>query len=147
MNSNLIIWPVLAQVILTWLIFIILGIRKAKDVKAGNVDRSKAALDNKAWSVDVIKVSNNIANQFQTPILFYVLSFIIFSLNIVTTISLALAWIYVLSRYLHAYVHIGSNYVPYRMNLFLLGCITLIALTIYCVWMLAINSNALHILA
>ena len=80
MNSNLIIWPVLAQVILTWLIFIILGIRKAKDVKTGNVVRSKVALDNKAWSVDVIKVSNNIANQFQTPILFYVLSFIIFSL-------------------------------------------------------------------
>ena len=138
MSSNLIIWPVLAQVILTWLMFIILGIRKSKDIKAGKVDRTKTALDNKAWSDEVVKVSNNIANQFQTPVLFYVLCFIIFNLDMVTTISLLLAWSYVISRYLHAYVHIGSNYVPYRMNLFLLGCIALIALTIYCVWILAI---------
>jgi hypothetical protein len=147
MSSNLIIWPVLAQVILTWLIFIILGIRKAKDVKSGKVDRAKTALDNKAWSDEVIKVSNNIANQFQTPILFYVLAFVVFSLNIVTTTSMMLAWSYVVSRYLHAYVHIGSNYVPHRMNLFLFGCIALIALTIYCVWMLAISGNAVNILA
>jgi hypothetical protein len=137
MNARLILWPVMAQILLTWIMFIILGLRKSNDLKKGLIDKSKTALDNKAWSDNVIKVSNNIANQFQTPILFYVLSLISISLNIVTTTTLVLAWIYVISRYLHAYVHIGSNYVPHRMNIFLIGCIALIAMTVSCFWQLA----------
>lgn len=46
MNSNHIIWPVLAQILLTLMMFIVLGIRKAKAVKAGAVNRQEAALDN-----------------------------------------------------------------------------------------------------
>ena len=136
MNSNLILWPVLVQIMLTWLMFILLGIRKTQDIKSGNVDRAKTALDNKAWSESVIKVSNNIANQFQTPVLFYALCFIIFSLNIVTTAVLVLAWLFVISRIMHAYVHIGSNHVPYRMNIFLFGCVALIFMSLYCIWQL-----------
>jgi hypothetical protein len=136
MNSNLILWPVLVQITLTWVMFILLGIRKTQDIKSGKVDRAKTALDNKAWSESVIKVSNNIANQFQTPILFYTLCFIIFSLNIVTTAVLVLAWLFVISRIMHAYVHIGSNHVPYRMNIFLFGCVALIFMTLYCMWQL-----------
>lgn len=62
MNSNHIIWPVLAQILLTLMMFIVLGIRKAKAVKAGAVNRQEAALDNRVWPKDVVKVSNNIAN-------------------------------------------------------------------------------------
>jgi hypothetical protein len=138
MSSNLIMWPVLVQIMLTWIMFILLGLRKTQDIKTGKVDRAKTALDNKAWSDDVIKVSNNIANQFQTPVLFYALCFIIFSLNTVTTEVLILAWIFVASRIMHAYVHIGSNHVPYRMNIFLLGCVALILMSLYCVWQLSI---------
>jgi hypothetical protein len=136
MNTNLIFWPVLAQVALTMLVFIVLGVRKAKDIKAGKVDRNKTALDNKAWSDDVIKVSNNIANQFQTPVLFYVLCFVIFSLKELSATALILAWTYILSRYIHAYVHIGTNYVPHRLRIFLIGCLVLIIMTAYCVWQL-----------
>jgi len=138
MSSNLIMWPVLVQIMLTWIMFILLGIRKTQDIKTGKVDRAKTALDNKAWSDDVIKVSNNIANQFQTPVLFYALCFIIYSLNTVTTEVLILAWIFIASRIMHAYVHIGSNHVPYRMNIFLFGCVALILMSLYCVWQLSI---------
>ncbi len=138
MNNNLIIWPVLAQIILTLAVFITLGFRKTRDLKTGKVDKSKTALDNKAWSDDVIKVSNNIANQFQTPVLFYILCLIILHLNILSKPLLIVSWIYVISRYLHAYVHIGTNHVPHRMNIFLVGCIALMTMCIYCVWQFAL---------
>ena len=129
MNQALIYGPVLAQIILTFYVFILLAKRKAGDVKAGVADRKKAALDNKAWSESVVKVSNNIDNQFQAPVLFYALCFVLAQLNAVTEVTLGLAWFYAISRYLHMFVHTGSNHVPHRLPLFLSGVFALMAMT------------------
>jgi len=136
MNSSHIIWPVLAQIFLTLIMFIMLGVRKAKAVKAGEVNRRQAALNNREWPEYVVKVSNNIANQFEAPVLFYVLCLVLYSINAVGMVAIVLAWLFALSRFAHAYVHIGSNYVPMRFRLFLVGCLVLIAMLILVVWAL-----------
>ena len=130
MNFSTILLPMLIQITLTLLVFLILGARKIKAIKAGGVDRQKTALDNSAWPEDVVKVSNNIANQFQTPVLFYVLSMLFYFTQQVSTTILVLAWVYVISRLVHAYVHIHSNYVPLRFNIFTLGVLCLIVMTV-----------------
>lgn len=140
MNSSPIFWPVLAQVFLTLVMFIVLGARKARAIKAGTVNRQQAALDNRVWPEDVVKVSNNIANQFEVPVLFYVLCLVIHSVNAAGTVALVLAWLFVLSRYAHAYVHVGSNYVPMRLRLFLFGCLVLLVMLVLVVWKLALGS-------
>jgi len=137
MTSSDIFWPVLAQIFLTLGMFTVLGVRKAKVVKAGKVNRQEAKLDNRVWSEDVVKVSNNIANQFEVPVLFYVLCLVANSINVTDIVVVVLAWLFVLSRYAHAYVHIGSNYVPFRMRLFLAGCFILIAMLVLVAWKLA----------
>ena len=137
MNSNHILWPVLAQIFLTLIMFITLGVRKAKAVKASAVNRQQAALNNRVWPEDVVKVSNNIAKQFEAPVLFYVLCLVLYSINAADMVAIGLAWLFVLSRFAHAYVHIGSNYVPMRLRLFLLGCFVLIAMLILAAWKLA----------
>ncbi len=131
MYGNLILWPVFLQITLTLVVFLVLGKRKGQAIKAGDVDRKKAALDNSAWPDDVVKASNNIQNQFQTPVLFYVLCFAFLALNSVSATILALAWAFAISRLIHAYVHINSNYVPLRFNMFLIGTIILIAMTVF----------------
>ena len=136
MNSNHIIWPVLAQVFLTLTMLILLGVRKAKAVKTGAVNRQQAALNNRVWPEDVVKVSNNIANQFEVPVLFYVLCLVLYSINAVSLVAIVLAWLFVLSRFAHAYVHIGSNYVPMRLRLYLVGGFVLIAMLIQVAWKL-----------
>jgi len=130
MSATLILWPVIIQIALTLAMFILLGVRKAKAVKSGQIDRKKAALHNDAWPDEVLKVSNNIQNQFQTPILFYVLSIAFLSTNAVSVSVLTLAWVYALSRVVHAYVHVGSNYVPNRFKVFLVGVVTLMIMMI-----------------
>ncbi|MDI9245185.1 MAPEG family protein [Marinobacter sp. CHS3-4] len=137
MNSTHIFWPVLAQVFLTLAMFILLGARKAAAVKAGKVNRQQAALDNRVWPEDVVKVSNNIANQFELPILFYVLCFVLYSINAAGTAAIVLAWVFAASRYAHAWVHVGSNYVPMRMRLFMVGCVVVLAMLGMAVWQLA----------
>ncbi len=128
MSSNHIFWPVLAQVLLTLVMFIVLGARKAKAIKAGKVNREQAALDNRVWPEYVVKVSNNIANQFEVPMLFYILCVVLYSINAAGTVAIVLAWLFVASRYAHAWVHVGSNYVPVRMRLFMVGCVVLLSM-------------------
>ena len=130
MTFSNILLPVLTQVSLTLIMFLILGVRKTGAIKAGGVDRTKTALDNSAWPEDVVKVSNNIANQFQTPILFYTLCILFYVTNTVSTLVIVLAWVYVLSRLVHAYVHITSNYVPVRFIIFIMSVLTLITMTV-----------------
>jgi hypothetical protein len=136
LNSNLIFWPVLLQILLILWMYGLLAYRKARAVKTGNVNLKATALDNKAWPADVLKVSNNIDNQFEVPIVFFVLCILFHSIQQVDSLVLALAWAYVISRYVHAYVHVGSNFVPLRMRIFTLGCLFLLAMTLIAAWKL-----------
>ncbi|MDX1692648.1 MAG: MAPEG family protein [Ketobacteraceae bacterium] len=125
-DQTQIFWPMLAQIGLTVLVFFVLASRKEEAIKSGNEDPEKSALDNKAWNESVVKASNNIDNQFQTPVLFYTLCFMLYHLEAVTIFSLSLAWAYAVSRFVHAYIHLGSNYVPNRLRVFLFGFVMLI---------------------
>lgn len=130
MNSNLIFLPVLTQIAITIVAFMLLGVRKAKAIKKDEVDMTKTALDNDAWPDYVVQVSNNMRNQFQVPVLFYVLCFVFYSINAVTTTVLYLAWAFVISRIIHAYIHMSSNYVPARFRVFIIGFVIFVVMFI-----------------
>jgi len=129
MNSNLIFVPVLIQVLLSLFVFIRLGQVKEQAVKRGEVDQTRRALHDDAWPDYVLKVNNSIRNQFETPILFYVLVFSLWSLNAATVTALLLALLYALLRLAHAAVHLGSNIVKIRKRVFQASIVTLILLS------------------
>jgi hypothetical protein len=133
MDPKQIFLPVLVQVLITIAGFMLLGVRKAKALKTGGVDSTKTALDNDAWPDYVLMVSNNMRNQFQVPVLFYVLCFIFYALDSVTTTVLYLAWAFVISRIIHAYIHMSSNYVPARFRVFAIGFVIMTIMTILAV--------------
>ncbi len=128
MNSHLIYWPVLAQLSIPLVVLILNGKRKAGDVKSGDVDREKAAMDNEAWGKPTVLTSKNLANQFQFPVVFYVLCLLLASLNAVSTGALVVAWLFVVARLVHAYVHVTTNYVPIRFRAFIVSMVLLLAL-------------------
>ena len=128
MNSHLIYWPVLAQLSIPLVVLMLNGKRKAGDAKSGNVDREKAAMDNEAWSKPTVLTSKNLANQFQFPVVFYVLCLLLSSLNAVSTGVLVVAWLFVVARLVHAYVHVTTNYVPIRFRAFLVSMVLLLGL-------------------
>jgi len=130
MNTELILWPVLVQIVLTVVVFLLLGLRKLSAFKAKLVNLRKAALDNAAWPDDVRKVSNNIQNQFQLPVIFYVLCFAFLTTDSVSLIVLTLSWGFAISRIVHSYIHVGSNHVPARSRAFMIGGICLILLSV-----------------
>lgn len=136
MEAKFIFWPVLAQVGLTVFIFIRLALVKAKARKTGDVDLSRRALHPDAWPDYVLQVTNNLRNQFEMPVLFYVIAFLLWALDSVNVTALALAWFFVISRFLHAYIHTGSNIVKYRLTVFQIGAAALLGLFGLAVWAL-----------
>ena len=134
MNAILIFGPLLAQMLLTLGMFGLLAARKAQAVRLKKVNPKQAALDHSAWPDDVVKVSNNIANQFETPTLFYIVCLTLFQLNAVSLAVLVLACLYVATRFVHAFVHVRSNLVPIRMRLFAAGLLILLVLMLVICW-------------
>ena len=120
-QDKLILLPVLLQVLLTIVVYFALVVAKIRAKNNGEVDLKKAALYDDAWPESVVKINNNIRNQFQLPVLFYVVTIVLWLLDSVGMLALALAWIFVASRAVHAYVHTGSNYVPLRRGVFTFG--------------------------
>ena len=76
---------------------------------------------------DYVAVSRQtLKNQIELPIIFYFLISIILYFEQVFFIDLFLAWLFVLSRYVHAYVRLSSNRIKHRSITFQIGFYTLL---------------------
>ena len=126
MEKNLILLPAISMMILTLFLYVknYLDNRKAIINKSIKFNYFKAY---KGEIPDYLAVSRQtLKNQFELPIFFYFLIFIILIFDKVSKLDLALACIFVASRYLHCYIRLSSNYVPNRSKVFLLGMLVLI---------------------
>lgn len=130
MHPPLILWPVAAHIGLVLFIFIRLGQVKSRARAAGAIDPAVTALDNDAWPDDCRQVANNMRNQFQVPVLFYVLALALFSLGAVDIWALTISWLFVATRIAHTAIHIGKNHVPSRTRVFSIGVLLVLALLV-----------------
>jgi len=137
MNGDLIFWPVVLQMLLTMLVFVRLINVKVRELKAGKVDLPRRGLHEDAWPDSVLQVNNNIRNQFELPVLFYGVCFILWGLEAVGVVALVLAWLFVASRIAHTWIHLTSNYIPNRRRLFTVGWWILLSMMLLVVWQLA----------
>ncbi len=134
MSSSYIFLPVLANILLTVFLYIRLAKAKKQALANEEVDLERRALHVDAWPDDVVKINNNIKNQFEVPVLFYVVSFILWATESVSTAVLVLSWTFVGSRIIHTTIHIGTNFVPTRRKIFLFGSIIVLILTLMAIW-------------
>jgi len=130
MDGISILYPLLAHMILVLSLYILLIIRKSKAIKARTVDFNKTALNNKAWPEEVVQVSNNLDNQFESPLVFYALCIITVLVGAVNSVAIGLSVVYVVFRYVHAYVHVGTNYIPHRLRAFALSLVAMLILLV-----------------
>lgn len=99
------------------------GIRSAtsrvKSVVGGETKINAIALDSGAWPDSVRKIGNNFDNQFQVPMLWYGVCAFILITQKTDWVLVSLSWAFLIARVWHSAIHIGSNYVPLRMRVFL----------------------------
>ena len=130
MQDQWVFLPAVVQILLTIVLMACLAVSRARASRLGLVDESRRALHDDAWPDNVIQVSNCVRNQFETPVLFYVLLILLWLTQGISVFVHVFAWLYVISRVAHALVHVRSNYVPLRRGIFIAGGLNLIALTL-----------------
>lgn len=77
----------------------------------------------------VIVTGRHFDNQFQVPVLFLIGCAMHFSLGLVNSVTLVLAWGFVASRFAHAFIHLGSNHIPSRAVAYAVGWVL-----VTCLW-------------
>jgi len=130
MSIKMILLPVFVEVALTFALMFLMGRARVAAVKSGQTKMADVALGQLNWPPKVQQISNSYASQFQVPVLFYVLTVLAIVTHHADYLFLVLAWLFVITRLVHAYIHTGSNYVRHRFNAFLIGAIILMAMWI-----------------
>jgi hypothetical protein len=114
------IWPMIAHVALVFCLYFMLSFRRVGAVKGGRA-RVEQFRENREEPAESLIVKNAIANQFELPVLFYVVSILLYLVDADNPVTVAGGWLFVVLRYLHAYVHVTSNRIRYRRPLFIAG--------------------------
>jgi hypothetical protein len=77
------------------------------------------------WPTDALQAAYNYQNQFELPVLFYVLTILSIMTRHADLLFVILAWVFVATRVVHAYIHLTSNRLPQRGYIFIVGALVL----------------------
>ena len=132
MNPILILYPMFVLVILT----VVVGFRmlqlRYRAVFQENLNPGYFKLNRGGKPpVYMTQAEQHYINLFESPVLFYVVCVLLYLTQFVDMVSLTLSWGYVLTRLVHAYIHMGQNKILMRRNVFLLSIAIIVALWCY----------------
>ncbi|MAJ43133.1 MAG: hypothetical protein CMF96_00125 [Candidatus Marinimicrobia bacterium] len=131
MEAKLILYPTFLMVLLTAILYVknYFDNKKAYKDKQVSADYFKTYLEIPPEKIAISQ--QTLKNQFELPIIFYILISILISMNKITIFDIFFAWIFVISRYFHCYVRLSSNFVPLRARVFKIGLLILIIWWVY----------------
>lgn len=120
MQTTAIFWPVIAQVLLTYAIYIVASNRRVGAVKRGEVKAREFLVPTTepAQSATAIR---SLVNQFELPMLFIFGCFGLFVIGAADAVAIVLAWGFVASRIVHAAIHVTTNALMQRRGAFIVG--------------------------
>ncbi len=126
MSIPTILAPLFVQVALTFVLLFWMAYSRASALKQRQTKLADIALGQPNWPAKAQQVSNSYNSQFQLPVLFYVLTALAIITRHADYLFVIMAWLFVLTRIVHAYVHTGTNYVRHRFNAFAAGAVILL---------------------
>jgi hypothetical protein len=130
MSIQAILLPLFVEVALTLGLLLWLAELRRRDFKSGAVRPSEIALREPNWPTPTLQVAYSFSNQFELPVLFYVLTILEIMTRHADFLFVVLAWIFVVMRLGQAYVHITSNVVVRRGGFYVVGALVLMAMWI-----------------
>jgi hypothetical protein len=126
-----IVYPLLVQVALTLVLLVWMGRLRTDALLNKHVRPEDIALGQPGWPAQTTQVSNSFRNQLEVPVLFYVLALLLLQTRLSDIIQVVLAWLFVLSRIGHAWVHTTTNDVRMRGSLWGIGALIVIVMWIW----------------
>ena len=135
--DKFLVLTVAAEVLLISVIMVIMGRRRFSAARNKEINLGAfRTMDLAGANEGVITASRNFDNQFQMPMLFMFGVLLVLHFQLADLVFVVIGAMYVTLRLLHSIVHITSNHVRRRFNLFLVSCVVLWAFWLRFVLML-----------
>jgi hypothetical protein len=115
-----ILLPLLAQIGWTFLLYAWLTWARKRAVDSGAIDYSCFVLGREE-PVEVARITRNLANQFELPVIYYAAVILLIVLAGVTTVDIIAAWVFVAGRVIHTLVQTLTDNVRLRGQVFVIN--------------------------
>jgi hypothetical protein len=127
----MVLLPVFVLIGLTFALLLWMALARRDALVGGETKIRDIVLGQPNWPVRATQVGNCFKNQFELPVLFYILIAIALPLRHADFIIVVLSWVFVIARLVHTGVFVTSNDLNRRSLAWFAGVLVLLAMWLY----------------
>jgi hypothetical protein len=131
MSLQMVLLPVFVQVGLTFALLLWMAGARRNALVGGGTKPRDIALGQSNWPPRATQIGNCYRNQFELPVLFYVLIALALPLRHADLVIVMLSWVFVVTRFVHAGIFTSSNDLNQRSLAWFAGVLVLLAMWVY----------------
>ena len=122
-----ILLPLLAQIALTFLVWIYLYFTRLREIQLKNIDPQDLACRTQGQTLltSSANPADNFKNLFEMPVIFYALCLYLFVTGNVDSTYMTSAWVFLVFRSIHSAIHCTVNIVRLRFLTYMIATFTL----------------------
>ena len=131
MTVQMVLLPVFVLVGLTFALLLWMASARTRAVTSREISLKDIALGQPNWPTRTTQIGNCFSNQFELPVLFYLLIALALPLRHADLVIVLLSWVFVVTRFAHAGIFVTSNNVQQRSLAWFAGVLVLFAMWLY----------------
>jgi hypothetical protein len=131
MSVQTVLLPVFILVGLTFALLLWTASARIRVLTSREIKIKDIALGQPNWPVRATQIGNCFRNQFELPLLFYSLIALALPLRHTDLVIVLLAWVFVVTRFVHAGIFVTSNNVRQRSQAWFAGALVLFVMWLY----------------
>ncbi len=131
MSVQMVLLPVFVLVGLTFALLLGMASARTRALSSREISFKDIALGQQNWPLRATQIGNCFKNQFELPVLFYVLIALALPLRRADLFIVLMSWVFVVTRFAHAGIFVTSNNVGRRSMAWFAGVLVLFAMWIY----------------
>jgi hypothetical protein len=126
MSIQAVLLPLFVEVLLTFALMFGMMYYRMRALRSGETRLSEIAMREPNWPKRATQFAYAFSNQFELPVLFYVLTLLAIMTRHADVLFVTLAWLFVVFRVLQAAIHVTNNDVRLRGGFYGIGALVLV---------------------
>ena len=131
MSVQMVLLPVFVLVGLAFFLLLWMATARTQALKAKEIRLKDVSLRQPNWPEKATQIANCFSNQFEIPVLFYLLIALALPLHKADLFIVLMSWVFVVTRLIHAGIFTTSNDMRQRSLVWFAGVLVLLAMWIY----------------
>ena len=131
MSVQMVLLPVFVLVGLTFALLLWMATARTRALTGKEIRIKDIALGQPNWPERATQIGNCFSNQFELPVLFYILIAVALPLRHADFFIVLMSWVFVVTRFAHAGIFVTSNDVRTRSLAWFAGVLVLLVMWIY----------------